>query len=476
MPLDDAWIHFVYADRALHTGLLHYNPGEPAAGTSSLLWILLLAGPQRLGVYPPVAAKLLGLLTQLVLAGLLYLALRKFSARPPALVGALLVCADPLSTLASLSGMETMLYTCLACGALVALLYERPAAAGVLAGLTVISRPDGALLAAAVLLGGLLHFLITERGRPRFNARLGNWIFWLIAPSLLLGLFWGFLNWRATGRFLPASFYIRAGAGEVLGGRAGLTGALRGLAGAGAFIGQPWHWVLYALGLIRMIRRRDWRLLPLAAFPWLLLWLFGGDRLLIIGGALLPRYIVPAWPFLLLTQGMGALLILDLLRLDRFSPEAARRKWLPAAVALLWLLATIGDPRVPYRRWRDDRAAHQAACGDIENMQVNIGEWLAAHTPATAVVGAYDAGAIAYFSERRVVDILGLNSPGVKPLDPKTIAGLDYLVIYPDEHLSHGVEKPYADRLVYERLLENSSIVAGPRMAVYRVNSALSEF
>lgn len=475
MPLDDAWIHFVYADRALRTGLLHYNPGEPAAGSSSLLWVLLLAGPQRLGVYPPVAAKLLGLLAQLALAGLLYLTLRRFSARPLALAAALLLCAEPLLTLASLSGMETTLYACLACGATVALLSERIVAAGVLAGLTVIARPDGALLALPALLGGLLSFLLTERGRPRFGARLGYRAFWLLAPALLLGLFWGWLNWRATGRFLPASFYVRAGGSEALGGWAGLTGALRELAAAGVFVGRPWQWALYALGLVWIIRRRDARFLPVVAFPWLLLWLFGGDRLLLIGGELLPRYLVPALPFLLLTQALGAALVLELLSRARLSPEAPRRRWLPVALVLLWLLATIGDPRVPLRRLRDDRAAYQAACRDIENLQVDIGKWLAAHTPETAVVGTYDAGAVAYFSRRHTIDILGLNSPGVKPLDPQTIAGLDYLVVYPARHLSQGVEKPYADRLVYERTLAQPSIVAGPRLAVYAVQGVIHQ-
>ena len=53
VPLDDAWIHFVYARNTLTSGLLHYQPGQPAAGTTSLLWVLLLSVPLRLGCAAP---------------------------------------------------------------------------------------------------------------------------------------------------------------------------------------------------------------------------------------------------------------------------------------------------------------------------------------------------------------------------------------------------------------------------------------
>ena len=39
-PVDDAWIHQVYARSLLRDGSLSYNPGRPEAGFSSLLWVL----------------------------------------------------------------------------------------------------------------------------------------------------------------------------------------------------------------------------------------------------------------------------------------------------------------------------------------------------------------------------------------------------------------------------------------------------
>src|SRR5690349_19879454 len=44
-PLDDAWIHAVYARSFARNGMLAYNPGIPANGETSPLWAVLTAWP-----------------------------------------------------------------------------------------------------------------------------------------------------------------------------------------------------------------------------------------------------------------------------------------------------------------------------------------------------------------------------------------------------------------------------------------------
>ncbi len=43
VPLDDTWIHFQFADNFAKGHLYQYNIGEPAAGTTSPLYVVLLA-------------------------------------------------------------------------------------------------------------------------------------------------------------------------------------------------------------------------------------------------------------------------------------------------------------------------------------------------------------------------------------------------------------------------------------------------
>src|SRR6185436_16048159 len=45
---------------------------------------------------------------------------------------------------------------------------------------------------------------------------------------------------------------------------------------------------------------------------------------------------------------------------------------------------------------------------NIHDQQVATGRWIDAHLPPEAVVGLNDAGAIAYYGKRRVVDLVGL--------------------------------------------------------------------
>ena len=50
---------------------------------------------------------------------------------------------------------------------------------------------------------------------------------------------------------------------------------------------------------------------------------------------------------------------------------------------------------------------------NIDRTQVRIGRWLAEQTPADAVVATNDIGAIGFFSRRRVIDMVGLVTPGM---------------------------------------------------------------
>jgi hypothetical protein len=341
---------------------------------------------------------------------------------------------------------------------------DRPRLAGWLAGATAIARPDGAVLAGLIAAAGIAH-AINQKRRNEEGVRVGRTAVVLIAPALVLGFFWAFLNWRAIGRPLPASFYVRAGGLGVF-----THGVARNIAGnfthAGAFIGHPTQWLLYALGLLWIIKRRDIRYAPIVLFPWLLIFLMGGGTLQIIGGTFLGhRYVAPGLPFFLFTQLLGGAFITELLIEKRLLER--RRRCRPVLVALATCLALIGDPRVVVARYRDQRAEYNSGCADIELMHVRIARWLAANTPPNAVVGVHDAGAIAYLSGRHTIDILGLNTPGGAPLSPQAIARLDYLVTFPGPAVI-----PYSDKAVFSVTLPRPAPMAAMTMTVYRTHPA----
>src|SRR3989442_1097121 len=62
-------------------------------------------------------------------------------------------------------------------------------------------------------------------------------------------------------------------------------------------------------------------------------------------------------------------------------------------------------------------AADRYAWGvqNINAMQVHLGRWVDANLPRSATLAVNDVGAIAYFSRRRVLDLMGLVTPEIRP-------------------------------------------------------------
>jgi hypothetical protein len=50
------------------------------------------------------------------------------------------------------------------------------------------------------------------------------------------------------------------------------------------------------------------------------------------------------------------------------------------------------------------------SCRNIAEMNVRVGEWLRDHTASNEWIATNDAGAITYFSQRCVLDLIGLNN------------------------------------------------------------------
>jgi hypothetical protein len=194
-PMDDTYIHFVYAQNLAEQGRLMFNfASEKGVGSTSLLWVLLLTGGHVLGVSMHVLAKGLGIASFATVGVGLYLLLHPICRPLPAFTGALLVALSGNMLWFALSGMETILF--LALGVLALLIYreKRWGWLGVALGLLTLTRPEGLTLAAVIG--------CAEIWRHR-GIRRGIVITGLIC-LLICGPWFGYLLWR-TGHVLPTS-------------------------------------------------------------------------------------------------------------------------------------------------------------------------------------------------------------------------------------------------------------------------------
>lgn len=165
MPMGDSYIHFLYARNLVQYKELAFNPGlQEGIGSSSILWVLVLAVFQAIGISPLIMAKILGI-GFLILCGLLVFELtQQLLIQQPkprryliaTVISIIAVCSGSMIWLA-LSGMETIFFLFL--GLLCLWLYSRESwiMLGIALGLLTLTRIEGITLAGIIALVELIR-------------------------------------------------------------------------------------------------------------------------------------------------------------------------------------------------------------------------------------------------------------------------------------------------------------------------------
>jgi hypothetical protein len=481
VPLDDTFIHFQYARSFARLHPLAYTVGAlPAPGATSLLYPIVLCPFLWLGFTGTrliwvawtlgyVSFALLALETYRLSLGLLR---RELSVATGAMVlvfGGLVWCAG--------SGMEVVPFAWLLVRSLrlSADWYEAggdPASRKervlllVFPLLCVTMRPEGVLACAGVAAAILL--------RPRGGSRA--FALAPLAAPLLTPLF----DYAATGqatsttalvKWLPLSPYLH-----------------------GARLFQA-IWANVELLFGTLLDGRIWsaifvpaggRVIAFVALPALLAWSLrekrsfrGAMALLVALGMLIPttydsflwnrlRYL---WPF-----APGWFIALG--ALAEWAGALAER-WNRSAgfVRLLVAGLFVGSFATGLSRVVDDLAESSDA---IRRQQTALGRWAKETLPPDAVIGVNDTGAIAYFSDRRVFDVVGLTTR-YEARYWAAGAGSRF------EHYEHTPEgdlpthfivypewmgmPPVLGKLLAERTV-HASILGGTTMAVYTLDNS----
>ncbi|MBF0477373.1 MAG: hypothetical protein HQK59_16435 [Deltaproteobacteria bacterium] len=431
-PLDDAWIHQVYA-RSLAWGHgFAYNPGLQEAGESSPLWALVTVPAHWLeawGAVPPaLAVKIEGVLLGVVFLWLLFNLAADYTESPVSgLCAASIFALDPRFLFSTISGMEVILLITLWSGAAYAVIRQRWTLSCILIGLTPITRPEALVLLPVFL----LCLVMAQRSAP-----WGRHLFRLVmvaAPALGWGLFCKY----ATGHWLPNTFYLKAHVVEL----------------KYVYIDQVWQAFLghgfpalsifflgVALFLIWIIKRRDvnrFTLFMLTVFgPFVYLAGVAGSRRISPDGYYWTRWLDPA--ALILTVpfciGYAGLLTGGMARVwtGRLGRSYARMAVCGlSALGIAGLVYSFPAFSASFTDRRDHLASDSRA---INLINVQTGKWIAQNTLADAVVGVNDAGAIRYFGHRFTIDLIGLNNAEIafKKVDFKQAVGkTDWLAVFP---------------------------------------------
>jgi hypothetical protein len=449
-PLDDSWIHLHFARNLAEGRGFAYNPGRPMAGSTAPLWTLLLGAGALVAGASVGMAKTLGAVCALGAALLTRRAALAWGAPPVAALGAgvALLWTGPLAW-GALSGMEVALAALLVAGALLAHARERPLVTAVLAALAVAARPESALVVPFLALA-----------RPLTLARAAAFV---VIPILVMAPAVVF-SWATVGAPWPAT-----AAAKVEGGLLGWLGGVREPL-ALTLLARPWAFAREWVGWLWQTHP----LLPLAlpvALP--LAWRRSGRALGVValvliahplGMALLAPYRGPGFQ-----EGRYSIHLLPLAMVVLavgLGDALARR---PRAL-LVWLALAL---------WTLAPAAERYAWGvqNIEAMQVRLGRWVAANTPARARLAVNDIGAIAWVSRREIVDLMGLVTPEILPYRRRGEAGVirfvsevcpDYVIVFPAWFPQLTARADLLEPLERVRLAR-VEVAGAAEMVVYRV-------
>lgn len=382
-PFDDPWIHQVYARNLVRYGQYAFNPGEPSSGSSAPLWTLLMAPAHLLGLPAVPWALFLGLLSLLGLVAVLWTWAERHFPPPWPLFLTVTALLSPQVAWAGVEGMETALVAALS----LFILYRLdcfpwgtsgPAALdGLLNGLLLWLRPEAPLLTLVV---------VWQRRRAGWRRLLafGLALLSLAGPYILFHLAVG-------GRPFPQTAYAKTAYYGASPNPATWVGFLRDLVLTLAPGPWPLLVALLPIALRRMARSRRWPWGPGLAWAGLT-FLLAALRLPAV--LHFGRHFVPVLPPLLLASGEALAAL----------PQVGRRFFLLLGVSLLLIGIVLGV------------AFYIPLCREILTSQVAMGRYIAGHLPAEAVIATHDIGAIGYFGEHRVVDILALIEPEATPL------------------------------------------------------------
>jgi hypothetical protein len=201
--IDDAYISYRYAANLVEGHGLVYNPGERVEGITNLLWTLLVALGLALGGQAEAVGHALGRLaggvTLVAAFAYAWVGTPRGSLWLAAFAPCIVLAAAGFSY-AVACGLETPLHLALATAALAAQARGRVGWAVAIAGLATMTRPDGALVAVAIL-----GFHLLSNPLPR----LRTWV-----PVIAFGLaVVALTSFRMFyyGSPVPNTFYAKVG-------------------------------------------------------------------------------------------------------------------------------------------------------------------------------------------------------------------------------------------------------------------------
>lgn len=408
--IDDSFITYRYARNILAGEGFVYNPGDPVLGTTTPLYTLIMAGMGAIsgGTQAPFPelAMLVNALADGITAVLLYLLGKHFKLELAGIGAALAWSIASHSVTFAIGGLETSLVVLLLVGCSYFYLTQRITIAAFLASLALLTRPDTILLVGLIALD---HFIRVLKKQQKLH-------WYDLAALLLLPLIWySFATWQ-FGSPIPHSVQAKLGAYH-LKPEEGLIRLLQHY--ATPFMADRWFGAAFAVGsgLIiypflylvgtRSIFKLNQRSLVIMLYPWLYLIVFA------IANPLIFRwYLTPPLPFLFFGILAGAQVFLSsVLSFPKLHLSNLFQKILLVVLIIIIPFASLLSNWQLHPDHGPDRPAPGMAWFKLELLYHAASQIVKPFLTPQTTLAAGDVGVLGYFTQVRILDTVGLNSP-----------------------------------------------------------------
>jgi hypothetical protein len=390
---DDAFISFRFAKHLAEGKGLVFNEGERVEGYTNFLWVMLMAAGYKAGFQLPHFSQAISILC----AALLVMSVALFSQsyfsglrfRFVSYIAPACLALNPLFWEHIGTGLETVMFALLLFLGIVAYVNHgrragMPYLTGILLGLAYLTRPE-AVLWVGVCIG--IDALAAAFDRKDLSQRMRITVAYACVFGLIAG---AHFLWRVGyyGDWLPNTYYVKGTSNWVWGKIHTMhflrsTGFLPVIAVCGGLFVLRTKWAVCMSVLISVFLLYNFRI--------------GGD--IIMTG----RFLFPLLPLMfLLIQELVRLAFAGSLDAQESNRLNRMMAWcFQISVVILFLSGIIRESKVARKEVDDSRSANSFArfCAQC----------IRKHTRPDDTIAVVSAGIIPYYSERKTIDMLGLN-------------------------------------------------------------------
>lgn len=402
-PLDDPWIHLTFAKNLVEYGSFSYFKDEiVTSGSTSPVYTLLLSLFYFIIKNEYILSYIIGILfgAMLVYMFVKLSGLHFKNGSIIALLAALLIALQPKLNLINVSGMETSMFIFFIAVSLYAYHTKKILLLGVFLGLTIWCRPDGFILWIAIAIDYfLLKYFFKTDSENYLNQKE------LIKAFAVAGIFiagYFLFNFILSGSILPNTYSAKLEFYQNNDRALFLENEVLNYFTQYEFVVIWIPFLFGVLGILKSFIKKEYN-----SFLVYLLFIIG---LIAVYYIKLPfshrfgRYLIPVIPFYILIAISGIKIIIDFIH----NRMVAKKNPLPNFLFLIYSASAV----IVFINFNDYVLDEYNLFNKYHNERhVAAGKWIKENTNESDLIATHDIGAIAFYGERKIIDMAGLVTP-----------------------------------------------------------------